>query len=98
MIDLPRFHGTPAIVSARVAWKQYVILSVVLLLQTGCQVTFPNWLQPGHLYHQQLRATHFDPYADVDAGPEVAGGRPRSYERPRAQAEKAQWSLDQAGQ
>ena len=100
MIDSPRFHGTQtAILSTGGVWKQCAVLTVALLLQTGCRVTVPRLLQPpGHLYHQRLRATHFDPYADVDAGPEVAGGRPRSYERPRAQAEKAQWFLDAAGE
>jgi hypothetical protein len=99
MMKLSRSHGTRTeIVSSGNWWTRFIILSAALLLQTGCQVSFPTWLQPGHLYHQRLRATHFDPYADVDAAPEVAGGRPRDYVRPRGQAEKSQWSMDSAGQ
>ncbi len=99
MMKLPRSHDTQtAIVSTGNAWTRFFILSAALLLHTGCRVTRPSWLQPGHLYHQQLRATHFDPYADVDAAPEVTGARPRGYVRPRAQAEQAQWFMDPAGQ
>ncbi len=99
MTKFPRSQGTPTtLASVGNGWTRWIFLSAVLLLHTGCRVSLPTWLQPGHLYQQRLRATHFDPYADVDAAPEVTGGRPRDYVRPRAQAEKAQWFLDSAGQ
>jgi hypothetical protein len=99
MMKSPLSQGTQtALMSAGNAGTRLVILSAALLLQSGCGVSLPTWLRPGHLYQQRLRATHFDPYADVDAAPEITGGRPRDYVRPRAQAEKAQWFLDSAGQ
>ena len=49
---------------------------------TGCAGSRWNFFQPGSVQQQQLRATVHDPYTDVDAGPEVVGGRPRDYAQP----------------
>ncbi len=70
------------------------LLAVLLATGAGCGLSRPNWSQPGHLYHQRLRATHFDPYGDTDAAPDFAGSRPRSYARPRSEVERAQWFAD----
>jgi hypothetical protein len=72
----------------------FTVALTTLLFVSGCGLSRPNWFQPGHLYHQRLRATHFDPYADTDAAPEFDGGRPRDYQTPRSQPEKAQWFMD----
>lgn len=34
---------------------------------------------------QQAAASRWDPYADVDAGPEIVGGRPRDFARPASE-------------
>ena len=39
---------------------------------------------------QQLRAERFDPYPEVDTGPEVVGGRPRDYQVPMSEPARAQ--------
>jgi hypothetical protein len=48
----------------------------------GCHGSRYTIFQPGTVQQQQLRATVHDPYTDVDAGPEVVGGRPRDYSQP----------------
>jgi hypothetical protein len=66
---------------------------MTLVALTGCGVQWPNLRHPGHVYQQRLRATYHDPYASVQAGPEVVGGRPIMYERPRPQPVQTQWFL-----
>ncbi|MCA9265632.1 MAG: hypothetical protein KDA60_17345, partial [Planctomycetales bacterium] len=51
---------------------------------SGCGLNLPTLRSPGHLYHQQLRATHFDPYADQAAAPTFEGSRPLQYSVPRS--------------
>ena len=64
-----------------VAWLAALALS-------GCHVTPPSLLSPGDLTRQRTRAVMFDPYSDVDIGPEVVGGRPREFQRPLPQADR----------
>ncbi len=52
------------------------------VLLAGCAGSRWNFFRPGTVQQQQLRATVHDPYTDVDAGPEVVGGRPRDYMQP----------------
>lgn len=61
------------------------------LVLSGCNVAVPSLRNPGHLYTQQLRATYFDPYGNVDAAPQIEGGRPEGYLRPRAAPVQSQW-------
>ena len=74
--------------------RAQIVIIVVLLACSGCGLSRPNWFQPGHLYHQQLRATHFDPYADTYGAPEFDGSRPRDFQTQRSQPEQAQWFMD----
>ncbi len=76
--------------SAPLRWAAFATLLICL---PGCGLAMPNWFQPGHLYHQRLRATHFDPYGDIDAAPDFDGSRPREFQRPRSQSEKSQWFM-----
>ena len=72
-----------------------LLLAFLVIGETGCtRLSAPNWFQPGHLYHQRLRATHFDPYGDTDSAPEFDGIRPREFQRPRSETERAQWFTD----
>ena len=61
--------------------RSRLLLVVLVLLVGGCRGSRWN-LWPGRIEEQQLRATVHDPYSDVDAGPEVVGGRPRDYQQP----------------
>jgi hypothetical protein len=59
-----------------------VLLMAGISCAAGCHGSrFALW-QPGTMQQQQLRATVHDPYTDVNAGPEVVGGRPRDYSQP----------------
>ncbi|MCR4412087.1 MAG: membrane or secreted protein [Thermoguttaceae bacterium] len=61
---------------------------------TGCaSLRGPNWLHPGPAAYQQKQAERFDPYPDPDIGPEVVGSRPREYQKPRPEPERARWTL-----
>jgi hypothetical protein len=55
----------------------------------GC-VSPPNWWHPGPEAYQQRRAEKTDPYPAVDVGPEVVGGRPRTYDRPATEPKRIQ--------
>ena len=57
-------------------------LSAVLPACCGC-LSVPNLDHPGTERDQQARARYFEPYPDNDAGPPVAGARPREYQEPR---------------
>ena len=62
---------------------------------TGCTpevrnyIRFPNFSQPGWAHQQRFDALEHDPYPLDDMGPEVVGGRPREYQRPIPEVERA---------
>jgi hypothetical protein len=58
------------------------LILALALLASGCAGSRWNLWDPGRIEQQRLRATVHDPYSDVDAGPEVVGGRPRDYQQP----------------
>jgi hypothetical protein len=51
----------------------------------GCGLRRPFERAPGTTVQQQYDAAQHDPYADNDAGPEVVGGRPREFAKPRSE-------------
>ena len=51
----------------------------------GCANRNLGILPPGPMQYQQYNASLHDPYSDVDAGPEVVGGRPRDFQKPLAE-------------
>ncbi|MGY8768788.1 MAG: membrane or secreted protein [Pirellulales bacterium] len=62
-----------------------------LSMSSGCRnLARPQWFNPGTMEQQQLRAMRYDPYPDVDAGPEMVGVRPRGFDRPAPEATKSQ--------
>ena len=71
------------------SWLTRFALLLLATGLTGCAVDRPNWLNPGTVPEQQRRAGLHDPYADVDAGPEVVGGRPREFQKPRPEPVRA---------
>jgi hypothetical protein len=50
---------------------------------------FPDFSNPGWAYQQRNDAVAHDPYPVDDAGPEIVGGRPREYQRPLNEVERA---------
>ncbi len=61
-------------------------------LATGCATTGrPNWLHPGPAVAQQQQAVRYDPYPETETGGSMAGTRPRSYERPLPEVDRARW-------
>lgn len=69
-----------------------VLLAAALVTPVGCaSVAMPDWGNPGTAAMQQRRAEQFDPYAETDVGPEIAGGRPREYQKPLPEPLRAQW-------
>jgi hypothetical protein len=67
----------------------YASLSVALLHVIGCTLPGRQYQTPRPTGQQQLEATQWDPYADVDAGPEIVGSRPREFQRPAAEPVRA---------
>lgn len=76
---------------------------VVLFLAPGIgcspSVRMPRLHNPGPANYQQHSATQYaDPYPLPDAGPEVVGARPRGYQVPRAEVERARLYTQQRQQ
>jgi hypothetical protein len=68
------------------------ILATTILAVSGCNssVRWPDLWHPGPAGYQRYNALYHDPYPVDDMGPEIVGGRPRSYQRPVPEAERAQ--------
>jgi len=60
----------------------------------GCTSGRPNLRHPGDLQTQRFNAIAHDPYTDVDAGPEVVGGRPRDFQKPLPEPVRNRWLTD----
>ena len=73
--------------------RAMTLMAVLALGTTGCQgLAGPNWFAPGPAEYQQARAQRFDPYPENEAGPPVVGARPRGYEKPLPEVDRARWS------
>jgi hypothetical protein len=71
------------------------LVALLLISTAGCGLSLP-WAgrSAGRESYQQLRATHFDPYPDMSAGPAVLGGRPQQFQVQRSEATRSQWDMD----
>jgi hypothetical protein len=66
--------------------------AVTLFCSVGCQSPRGRILPaPGPIWHQQQQAVLHDPYPATDIGPEVVGGRPRSYDHPQPEATRSKY-------
>lgn len=54
----------------------------------GC-VDRPNICHPGSADVQQRRAQRFDPFPEPDTGPEMVGARPREFQIPESEVDRA---------
>jgi hypothetical protein len=53
----------------------------------------PNLLRPGTADLQQARAKRFDPYPENEPGPRINEARPREYDRPYPEVDRARWTF-----
>ena len=69
----------------------------LLLPFAGCSpaVRTPQLLHPGPAPFQRHNATQFDPYPQIDVGPEIVGGRPIDFQKPANEVERARQYRDQ---
>ena len=69
--------------------------SLLSLTAVGCTseihryMRFPNLYSPGPAPYQRAEAVRHDPYPLNDVGPEIEGGRPREYQQPVNEVERA---------
>ena len=68
----------------------YLALCLMLAAAPGCRNYGPLFGPPGTITQQRQRASFYDPYVDVNAGPEVVGGRPRDFQVPLAEPVRSQ--------
>jgi hypothetical protein len=66
---------------------------------SACSPTIrkPQLLHPGPAPYQRANAEVYDPYPIPDLGPDIVGGRPRDFQKPRNEVERAQDFLRSAG-
>ena len=73
-------------------WLSLLSLVALLLAAAGCSTSGgTNLLCPGPAAYQQRRAERFDPYSEREIGPEIAGARPREFDRPVAEPARVRW-------
>jgi hypothetical protein len=74
-------------------WSACTLLMTVSAV--GCTpeahryIRFPNFMSPGPAPYQRAEAIRHDPYPLNDVGPEIEGGRPREYQQPVNEVERA---------
>lgn len=61
-----------------------------LLTVSGCRSMWPSIFRPGPTEVQRANASRHDPYTDENIGPEVVGGRPRDFQKPRPEPVRGQ--------
>jgi hypothetical protein len=73
-------------------WQANAAVVFLGALTAGCETTGkPNWMHPGSAQQQQARAVQFDPYPENEPGPKMEGVRPREYEKPIPEVDRARW-------
>jgi hypothetical protein len=79
----------------RAAFQLLLFVATAAASSIGCTpeahryIRFPDLAHPGWAHEQRGQAIEHDPYPVDDAGPEVVGGRPREYQRPLNEVERA---------
>jgi len=68
-----------------------VILTAAAVGGCGPRFAVPSLYHPGPAKVQQLRAERFDPYPQDVSRSEMVGVRPREYEKPTDEPNRAQW-------
>lgn len=76
-------------------WIQFSVLSLLLVVISGCGWMRPYGYSPGDIHTQRNNAVLHDPYPDNDAGPEMVGVRPPSFQKPRDETIRSRYMRDQ---
>jgi hypothetical protein len=80
---------------AKCRWLSLVAAATAAAISSGCTPDvhrykrFPDFFHPGWAQQQRNDAVAHDPYPLDDVGPEIVGGRPREYQRPLNEVERA---------
>jgi len=69
--------------------RYWMAILIALSLAGGCTLPNRQFQPPRPIGLQQMEATQWDPYADVDGAPEIVGARPRDFQRPASEAVRA---------
>lgn len=70
-----------------------VALAIVCaLIGSGCSSVGPYMSNNVSMNYQRQQIERFDPLPDQDIAPPVVGGRPREFDQPPPQGERAFWS------
>ncbi|HEY3391739.1 MAG TPA: hypothetical protein VGK58_03470 [Lacipirellulaceae bacterium] len=83
----------------RPVFQRLVVVAVAAACYAGCTPEvhrykrFPDFSHPGWAHEQRNDAVAHDPYPVDDAGPEIVGGRPREYQRPLNEVERARMNV-----
>ena len=73
-----------------------VVLLLVAIGSSGCSTTgHCNPFNPEPVALQRARAERYDPYPEVDIGPDMTGVRPRDFDQPSAEPQRARWIWDE---
>jgi hypothetical protein len=69
----------------------------VSLVACSPTIRWPRFYGPGTAPMQQAQAERSDPYPIPDMGPEVVGGRPREFDKPRDEVRRSREFLESLG-
>lgn len=67
--------------------KAALLLGLTFVL-CGCRSYGRLFPPAGSVQQQRHNAAMFDPFTDVESGPEVVGGRPRDFQDPLPESER----------
>ncbi len=76
-----------------------VLLAAACGTLPACSPTirYPRLRSPGAAAMQRNAAEEIDPYSLPDVGPEVVGGRPREFDKPRDEVRRSRQFLESVG-
>ena len=79
--------------------KKLVLLTAACASLPACSPTirWPRLYGPGTANMQRHAAEVIDPYSLPDMGPEVVGGRPREFDKPRDEVRRSRQYLESVG-
>ncbi len=75
-------------------FQKTALLSILVVFAAGCRSDGTLFPPAGTVEQQRHNATMYDPYSDVDTGPEVEGGRPRDFQNPLSEADRSRMFQD----
>ena len=78
---------------------QLLLIGAACMSLAACSSTirWPQLNGPGPASYQRAAAEEIDPYPLPDMGPEVVGGRPREFDKPRDEVRRSRQFLESVG-